>query len=416
LGYAENMKAAAISSCRICGNSQLVPVLDLGEQPLTGAFPRDPASVLTRGPLRLVKCHGREDCCGLVQLAHTYNPAEMYGDEYGYRSGLNQTMVKHLADKVAWLQQRRPLNPGDLVLDIGSNDGTTLGCYPKNLELLGIDPTSNKFRQYHPAHITAVADFFSAATFRKVAGDKKARIITSLAMFYDLPAPTEFARDIAAVLADDGVWQLEQSYLPLMLETTGYDTVCHEHVEYYGLSQLQWIMSRVGLRITDVQLNDVNGGSFAVTVEKGTGDAPIVAELIEKEQPLASLDTWNEFAQRVSGHRDELRALLTQLKAQGKKVFGLGASTKGNVLLQYCGIGPDLLPCIAEVNPEKFGKFTPGTGIPICSEAEAHAAKPDYFLVLPWHFRKSFLAREAEFVARGGALLFPLPKLERWPQ
>ena len=409
------MKPATISSCRICGNSQLVTVLDLGEQPLSGAFPRDRGTVLTRGPLRLAMCHGREDCCGLVQLAHTYSPAEMYGDEYGYRSGLNPSMVKHLADKVAWLQQRRPLQSGDLVLDIGSNDGTTLGCYPKDLELIGIDPTSNKFKQYHPPHITAVADFFSAASFRKVAGDKKARIITSLAMFYDLPAPTEFARDIAAVLADDGVWQLEQSYLPLMLETNGYDTVCHEHVEYYGLAQLRWIMSRVGLRITDVQLNDVNGGSFAVTVEKGTGDAPIVAELIDKERHLASLDTWAAFEQRVRAHREELRALLTQLKTEGKKVFGLGASTKGNVLLQYCGIGPELLPCIAEINPEKFGKFTP-SGIPICSEAEAHAESPDYFLVLPWHFRKSFLEREAEFVSRGGALLFPLPKLERWPQ
>jgi NDP-4-keto-2,6-dideoxyhexose 3-C-methyltransferase len=261
------VSVTAISSCRICGNSQLVTVLDLGEQALTGVFPREASAAITRGPLRLVKCSGRHGCCGLVQLAHTYNPSEMYGDNYGYRSGLNQSMVRHLRDKVAWLLARRPLQPGDLVLDIGSNDGTTLGFYPKDVALLGIDPTSNKFKQFHPLQMTAVADMFSATSFKRAAGERKARIITSLAMFYDLPAPTEFARDIAGALADDGIWHLEQSYLPLMLDTNGYDTVCHEHVEYYALSQLRWITSRTGLRITDVQFNDDNGGSFAVTVE-----------------------------------------------------------------------------------------------------------------------------------------------------
>lgn len=409
------LTACAISNCRICGNSELVTVLDLGEQALTGVFPREADAPITRGPMRLVKCAGREGCCGLVQLAHTYNPREMYGDNYGYRSGLNRSMVKHLSDKVAWLLERRPVSAGDLVLDIGSNDGTTLGCYPKDLELIGIDPTSDKFRQHLPSHVTAVADFFSAASFHRISGGRKARIITSLAMFYDLPAPTEFARDIASALADDGVWHFEQSYLPLMLETNGYDTVCHEHVEYYALKQIQWITSRVGLRITDVQLNEVNGGSFAVTVEKGVGDAPIVAELLQKESALESLEQWQQFGLKVAQHREALCALLKQLKAEGKKVFGLGASTKGNVLLQYCGIGPDLLECVAEVNPDKFGTFTPGTRIPICSERQALAAKPDYWLVLPWHFRKSFIEREAEFTAHGAKLLFPLPWVERWP-
>lgn len=391
-------------------------MLDLGEQALTGVFPKDRETIITKGPLRLVKCHGATDCCGLVQLAHTYNPNEMYGVNYGYRSGLNKSMVKHLGDKVAWLLKRRPLDAGDLVLDVGSNDGTTLGFYPETVDRLGIDPTSGKFAQYYKPGVTRVADFFTAVTFRRTVGERKARIITSLSMFYDLPAPLEFARDIASALADDGVWHLEQSYLPLMLETNGYDTVCHEHVEYYGLTQLQWITSRAGLRITDVEFNDVNGGSFAVTVAKGQGDAPIVAEILAKERALDSLATWQEFGERVARHRAQLRSLLEQLKAEGKKVYGLGASTKGNVLLQYCGIDAGLLTAIAEVNPEKFGCVTPGTEIPICSEAEAHATKPDYFLVLPWHFRTTFLEREAAFVAAGGKLLFPLPKLEVWPQ
>lgn len=400
-----------VTACRICGNEQLETVLDLGQQALTGVFPK-PGVAVEGGPLVLVKCHGREGCCGLVQLGHTYDLGELYGDNYGYRSGLNASMVRHLGEKVRWLQSRRPLQPGDLVLDIGSNDGTTLGHYPDTVERLGIDPTTEKFRKFHPPGIRAVADFFSAASFKKIAGDRKARIVTSISMFYDLPAPMDFVRDVAASLADDGVWHLEQSYLPLMLDTVSYDTVCHEHLEFYGLTQLQWMTSRAGLRITEVQLNDVNGGSFAVTVEKGVGDAPIVAELLAKEARLASLETWREFAATVARHRVELPALLRKLKAEGKRVIGLGASTKGNVTLQYCGITPELMEAVAEVNPDKFGCVTPGTQIPIISEADARARKPDVLLVLPWHFRKTFVEREKAFLAGGGRLLFPLPAIE----
>ncbi len=403
-----------VTACRICGNPQLETVLDLGQQALTGVFPK-PGVQVEGGPLVLVKCHGRDGCCGLVQLGHTYDLGELYGDNYGYRSGLNASMVRHLGEKVRALQARCPLNPGDLVLDIGSNDGTTLGHYPDTVDRLGIDPTTEKFRKYHPPGVRAVADFFSAESFKRIAGDRKARIVTSISMFYDLPAPMDFVRDVAAVLADDGVWHLEQSYLPLMLETVSYDTVCHEHLEFYALAQLQWMTSRAGLRITDVQLNDVNGGSFAVTVEKGRGDAPIVAELLAREAPLASLETWRAFAATVAQHKVELPALLRKLKAEGKRVIGLGASTKGNVTLQYCGLTPDLLETIAEVNPDKFGCVTPGTQIPIISEADARARKPDVWLVLPWHFRKTFLEREKAFLASGGRLLFPLPAIELVP-
>lgn len=405
-----------IHACRICGNTELPTVLDLGMQALTGVFPRERDADVLVGPLQLVKCHGEGDRCGLVQLAHDYDLGEMYGDNYGYRSGLNRAMVAHLAAKVAWLTKRRPLSSSDVVLDIGSNDGTTLCQYDASMTLVGIDPTIKKFGHHYPAHIRKVPDFFSGKTFRAAMGENaKARIVTSISMFYDLPAPMRFVEDVASVLADDGVWHLEQSYLPLMLDTCSYDTVCHEHVEYYGLTQLQWMMSRAGLRITDVTLNEVNGGSFAVTVEKGKGDAPIVAELLAKEESLRSLKTWQAFAERVARHRVELPALLDRLAAEGKKVYGLGASTKGNVVLQYCGITERQLPAIAEVNPDKFGCFTPGTRIPIVSEETARAAKPDVFFVLPWHFRKTFVEREKAFVASGGKLLFPLPTIDLYP-
>jgi hypothetical protein len=350
-----------------------------------------------------------------VQLGHTYDLDEMYGDNYGYRSGLNGSMVRHLKQKVAALTALRPVGEGDVVLDIGSNDGTTLSFYPASCQRIGIDPTSNKFRAFHPPGITAIADFFTAASFT-AASAKKASIVTSISMFYDLPAPLRFVQDVASILADDGVWHLEQSYLPLMLETNSYDTVCHEHLEYYSLGVLAWMFERAGLCIAEVQFNDVNGGSFAVTVKKGSVHAPAVAGLLAAEKPLDSLDTWAAFRTRVEAHRRELPALLRSLKAQGKKVLGLGASTKGNVVLQYCGITADLLPAIAEVNPDKYGAFTPGTELPICSEQDAAAMSPDVYLVLPWHFRATFLERQKAFMAAGGQLLFPLPKLELVPQ
>jgi NDP-4-keto-2,6-dideoxyhexose 3-C-methyltransferase len=407
----------AVRGCRICKNTHLEPILDLGMQVLTGVFPRTPGEVVTRGPLTLVKCQG-DDTCGLVQLAHDYDLGEMYGDNYGYRSSLNRSMLRHLTAKVQWLRARRPLAPGDVVLDIGANDGTTLSRYPsEGLTLIGIDPTARNFAAYYPPHIKVAAEFFDHAVFERLSGGKKARIITSIAMFYDLPAPMEFVQAVARSLADDGVWHLEQSYLALMLESNSYDTVCHEHLEYYGLRQIQWMTSRAGLRITHVELNDVNGGSFAVTAEKGGADAPIVKEMLAREKALGldTLEPYRVFAEKAARHRVELPARLGELKSRGKRVHGLGASTKGNVVLQYCGITSELLSCVAEVNPSKYGCYTPGTNIPIVSEESSRAAKPDLYMVLPWHFRGDFVEREKPFIAAGGKLLFPLPTIQLVP-
>ncbi len=409
-----------ITACRICGNTTLAPILDLGSQVLTGVFPKARGATITRGPLRLVKCHGPGDgdACGLVQLAHSYDLGEMYGDHYGYRSGLNALMVRHLAEKVATVSSAKVLAKGDVVLDIGSNDGTTLSHYKTpGLRRVGIDPTARKFAHYYEKDIQVVPDFFTKESYARLELPP-AQIVTSISMFYDLPAPMRFVEDVASVLADGGVWHFEQSYLPMMLDTTSYDTVCHEHLEYYALRQIVWMTSRAGLRIVDIAFNDVNGGSFAVTAEKAPGPhAPAVASVLAAEEAcgLQTLAPYEAFAARVEQHRRDLRATLLALKAEGKRVVGLGASTKGNVVLQYCGIGPDLLPVIAEVNPDKFGAFTPGTEIPIVSEQEAKVTMPDVYMVLPWHFRKAFVTREAAFIAGGGKLLFPLPSIEFVP-
>lgn len=415
----------AIERCRICGNPELVRVLDLGEQSLTGVFPRDPSEPLTRGPLQLVKCYSESPVkdapktCGLVQLAHSYSAGEMYGENYGYRSGLNRSMVEHLRTKPPFLQRLAPPASGDLILDIGSNDGTLLSFYPEEgLTLVGIDPTSRKFAQYYKPHIRRIADFFTGETFEREFPGRRAKIVTSISMFYDLPSPQDFVNDVARVLADDGVWHFEQSYLSSMIDALAYDTVCHEHLEYYGLTQVKYLLDKAGLKIVDVQLNNVNGGSFAVTAAKVGSKLPEatsrVSELLQDEEQrgLNGLQAYQQFATDVAKHRDELRDFLKRLRSENLRVLGYGASTKGNVVLQYCGISREDIPAVAEVNPDKFGCHTPGTHIPIVSEAEARDQRPDYFLVLPWHFKDHIVAREQAFLNSGGKLLFPLPKME----
>ncbi|MFN2509164.1 MAG: class I SAM-dependent methyltransferase [Chthoniobacterales bacterium] len=410
-----------IEKCRICGNRDLVSVLSLGEQYLTGVFPRNPQAPLSKGPMELVACNTatRRKACGLVQLRQSYDLNEMYGENYGYRSSLNRAMVKHLEAKVHRLVERHPLSPGDLVLDIGSNDGTLLSFYPElGVTVVGIDPSAAKFADYYREHISVIPDFFSAELFRARFGQRKAHIVTSIAMFYDLESPLRFMQDVASILDEEGVWHFEMSYLPAMLRTLSYDTICHEHLEYYSLKQIKWMTDRCGLKIINVEFNETNGGSFAVTAaQQSSSHFESTAQWeellrIEETQALATAAQHRAFVDAVESHRAGLLELLNRLKAEGRTVLGYGASTKGNVLLQHCGITRELLPAIAEVNQDKFGCFTPGTHIPIISEAEAHALKPDYLFVLPWHFRDGIIKRESGFLQRGGKMIFPLPAIE----
>ena len=404
-----------INKCRICGNTQLECVLDLGEQMLTGVFPRAKDAKVTTGPLRLVKCTGSDQVCGLLQMEHSYDLVEMYGENYGYRSGLNASMVAHLHDKVRKILNRVDLRAGDLVVDIGSNDSTTLQAYPSvGPILVGIDPTGVKFHSYYPQHIGLIPDFFSAALVRERFAEKKARVVTSFSMFYDLETPMAFMQEVHDVLADDGVWVFEQSYMPTMLDTNSYDTVCHEHLEFYALRQIKWMADRVGFKILDVEFNDVNGGSFSITVAKAFGNQeviPAVQKILDDEQikGLETLAPYRAFADRAASTKRDLLAFIKTARAEGKTVAALGASTKGNVLLQYCGLTEADVTFVGEVNAEKFGCFTPGTWIPIIPEVELLAKKPDYVLVLPWHFRKFFIENKK---FSGMSLVFPLPYVE----
>lgn len=383
---------------------------------MSGIFPlpKDALNVGS-GPLNLVKCHGGVEVCGLLQLEHSYDPIEMYGANYGYRSGLNSKMINHLNSKVEAILADTELQAGDIVIDIGSNDGTSLAAFPHNLTLIGVDPTIAKFSHYYQPHIIQIPDFFSFDNIKNVIGEKRAKVVSSHSMFYDLEDPVGFAIQVRLVLDVDGIWVFEQSYMPTMVEKTAYDTVCHEHVEYYGLHQIVWIIEQAGMRVTEVEFNDTNGGSFSVTatprenINRRTSSR--VFEVLEEEKKLGflTLDPYHEFKEKTFHRRDELLVFIEDAKLEGKRICGVGASTKGNTLLQFTGVTNLQIESIAEINPDKFGCETPGTRIPIISQSEVLSTFPEYLLVLPWHFRSFFT--ESKLFA-GQNLLFPLPHVE----
>ncbi|BCK01207.1 class I SAM-dependent methyltransferase [Anaerocolumna chitinilytica] len=409
------MSVSAIKCCRVCDNHNMELVLDLGIQELTGVFPKNKDEKITEGPLQLLFCPK----CGLLQLAHSYELGEMYGENYGYRSGLNQSMVAHLSSKAKRLSSQYGLIAGDIVLDIGSNDGTTLNAYSvQGLTKIGMDPTGVKFNQYYKPDVRLISDFFSADKFLEESENKRAKVVTSISMFYDLESPIAFAEEVERVLADDGVWHLEQSYMPTMLRQNAYDTVCHEHLEYYSLTVIKYIVERVGMRIIDVSMNDINGGSFAVTVSK-TGSMHKSNDVLinwvlnqEANLKLNMVVSYLKFAERVKSHKDAFSYMLNDFVRKGASIYGYGASTKGNVILQYCGITENEITAIAEINPDKYGAFTPKTLIPIQSEVEVKKLKPDFLVVFPWHFRNNILAKESEYINNGGKFIFPLPFIE----
>lgn len=388
-----------ISACRICDGNELEEVFSLGEMAFTGVFPL-PEEEVPRGPLTLLLCH----TCGLLQLAHNYDPTILYGPTYGYRSGLNASMVAHLTAKAHQLTQKVYPTGSDVILDIGSNDGTLLSAYKTKAKRVGLDPNIKKWSHFYPEDVLQVDNFFPCPG---LLGDQKAKIITSVAMFYDLQDPVGFAHEVVRILHDDGIWHIEQAYLPTMLAFNGFDTICHEHLEYYSLQDIKNICNLVGLKIVDLSFNTINGGSFAVTLahKDSFHEESSFAKVKLRDEASLGLRSPGTYRQFKSGV-DRMMKILKEELANAGLVLGYGASTKGNVLLQYANI---TLPVIAEINPDKFGHVTPGTNIPIVSEAEAKAMNPDAFLVLPWHFYDGIVRRESEYLRGGGKLILPLP-------
>ena len=355
-----------IKKCRISGSRNLVSVLNLGYQALTGVFPQSRETVVSKAPLELVWCPDS----GLLQLAHSFNPTEMYGENYGYRSGLNQSMVQHLARKIRNLEAKAGVKPADLVLDIGSNDATSLKAYTvPGLTRVGIDPTGAKFKQYYPDDIALVPDFFSSRVLRTIT-QKPAKIVTSIAMFYDLEDPIDFARRSRECSPTMVCGILSRAICPRCcgLCSLRHDLPRASRVLLIG--GCPQILDVVEMKIVDVQMNAVNGGSFAVTAAKRKNPVrgnDVTADWMLEQEERMGINTprpYRDFEERVYRHRADLTRLLRALNGDGKKVLGYGASTKGNVVLQFCGIGEKEIPAIAEVNPDKFGSFTPGTQHP----------------------------------------------------
>ena len=405
----------SICSCRACGSSNIETVFDLGDQVLTGVFLFESLDDISSGPVALVSCAD----CGLVQMKYSYPLDEMYNDGYGYQSGLTAYMSNHLKGILNFASDIVELKENDTVLDIGCNDGTLLNHYPKDIyNLIGIDPVAKKYLDLYPSNSKVVTDFFNQKNYFSVTSDK-AKIVTSISMFYDLEEPVQFAKDISSVLAKDGVWVFEQSYLPAMLRANSYDTICQEHVEYYSLTAIQNILNQANLTIVDASQNEVNGGSVRLAAAHNDSEfakkvSPEALWLLqqEKNHDIFSNQPWDDFKKNVERHKLDLINLLTELKKAGKKVVGYGASTKGNVILQYCDIGPDLLPVIGDITPSKDGAFTPGSKIPIISMEKLKEMNPDYYLVLPWGFRSDIILREKDTIANGAKFIFPLPFVE----
>ena len=402
-----------ITKCRVCGSDKLIKVFDLGHQVLTGVFPRSLDHKIPEGPVQLVQCYG-ENSCGLVQLKQSYDSSEMYGLNYGYRSGLNISMVKHLQDKVNKILKMDVLSEGDYIIDIGSNDATTLRNFPSgHYNLIGVDPTGVKFSKFYPSDVDLISDFFSSNIIKKNYCDIKAKVITSFSMFYDLEEPVVFAADVAKTLHKDGVWILEQSYLPFMLQANSFDTICHEHLEFYSLTQINWIANKVGLTIKNVEFNNINGGSFSIElVHKNSqhiSNERLVSRILKDEEEMGLApngEAFKNFKIRINEEKEKFWSFLKTTKMNNKKVVGLGASTKGNVLLQYYNINQTNISCIGEINPDKFGSYTPKTLIPLVPEDEMLEQNPDYIVVLPWHFKEFFISQRK---FKGKKLVFPLP-------
>lgn len=411
--FMENTIGAICKQCRICKNNKLVDIIDLGEQIITSRFPVYGNSNTPSTPVVLCLCEE----CSLVQLRYATNACELYEYDYGYRSGVSNTMRNHLKLYQQEILSKINLDDGDAILDIGSNDSTMLQYYDSRYKRIGVDPTGKQFSQYY-ADVELISDYFTFDNFRKVYKSEKPKIVSSISMFYDLPDPVQFAKDIYEILDDNGIWTCEQSYIITMINKNSIDTICHEHIEYYSITAIKHISDAANFKIIDIKFNDCNGGSCRIyfckkNCDKYTEAKEIVLDIIEKEEKygIKKIEMYQKFLSNCDAEIAKLNKFIDAVNQWGKKVYVYGASTKGNCLLQYANITEEKIPFAVERNLNKVGKMT-STRIQIISEKTMRENPPNYLLVLPWHFRQEIIEREDEYLENGGQLIFPLPHFE----
>jgi len=408
-----------ILKCRACNSNRLYDVVDLGKQYIQGSFERKKLSneFKTKIPLKLTLCKK----CSLVQARYTVSPRILY-ENYWYSSGINNTMRSHLKNVSRESEKILRLDKTEIIkiLDIGCNDGTLLRFFKKKFIKVGIDP-SQISKKIKIKNLKIINDFFPSKKIVKFTKNNKFKIITSIAMFYDLENPVEFVSNIKKILHNEGIWIFELSYLPDMLKLNSYDTICHEHLEYYSLTVLKYITEKCGMKIFKTKFNNINGGSIRCYVthkENYKFDRKVNLAQInkilnnEKKIKIKSLKLYKNFFKRILNMRIEMTKLIKKLKDSGKIIHLYGASTKGNTILQWNRIDKDIIRYAADRNPQKWGTKTIGSQIEIISENDSKKMKPDYYLVLPWHFKKEFLKREKKFLNQGGKMIFPLPKIK----
>ena len=400
-----------ITHCRVCKSDDITDLYSIGDLYVSD-FP-EKADQGFKAPLRMVMCNH----CSLVQLKDTAPQEFMYTRFYWYRSGVTETMRNALRDITKSIEDRIPLQSGDVVLDIGSNDGTMLRTYTvSGLIKVGVEPASNLAEEGKKGLEYFVNDFWLYDSYWKAVG-KKAKVITAIGMFYDMEDPNQFIADAASALTPDGVFVAQLMCLKNMLDTNDVGNICHEHLEFYSLTALEFLFDKNGFEIIDIEHNVVNGGSYRVFASLKGANLPAIpgaAERMKKyrdeEAGFDSDTVHKDFFARIEENKKKCVDFIRGEVAKGKKVWVYGASTKGNTILQYYGLDHRDIEAASERSPEKWGKVTVGTGIPIVSEDEARKANPDYFLVLPYAFFDEFYKREEEWRNKGGKFIVPLPE------
>ena len=401
-----------INQCRICKSKNLIKLFSLGNLNFTGKF-SSPGKKIKKKPITLIMCK----FCDLVQLAHNYDLKYLYGPDYGYRTGINKTMRNHVKKIAKLLAKKTSLKKNDYVLDIASNDGSLLNYYNKNIVKCGIDPILKKYKNNYKNIKYAIPSFFSASKIKSKI-KRKFKIITALSVFYDAEDPNKFLSDVKELLMPNGVFLLEFADLASILRFKMFDTICHEHLEYYSSKVIMNLTTQNGLKVFDIKENKINGGSkqyfICLKDSKISTNSKHIKKVLKFENKLKlnKTSTFKRLFKHINRLKKNLNNLIKSIKNKNQNIHGYDASTKGNVILQYFNIDKNKINYIAERNKNKYGLLTPGTNIKIISEKKSRDLSPHYYLVLPWHFRNEILKREKNIIKKGVKFIFPLPKLK----
>jgi len=398
-------RTVKISRCRLCSNKKLFKIHSFGNLFVSNFVSKKDINKGVKAPLNLIYCKN----CKLLQLQHSAPQEIMYKKFYWYRSGITNTMKNALKNIFLTVRKMSILDKGDTILDIGANDGTLLKYFKKDKYItIGCEPAKNLTKLLKKNCTYILNNFWNSNDLKKILINKKInkpKLITAIGMFYDLEDPSKFIADVAEVLDNNGVFVAQLMCLESMLKKNDLGNICHEHLEYYSYDSLKYLFEKNGLKIFKMEENDINGGSYRIFCKKN-----ISHSIVYKEK--TSLSKIKEFIQRVESNKKKCLSFLINTVKKGLKVYIYGASTKGNTLLQYYGINQKLIKFAAEKSPEKWGKYTVGSGIRIISESEARKLNPDYFFVMPYAFIKEFIKREKKWIKKGGKFILPYPNFK----